>query len=107
LAFAAYRAYTTSINNLITYIIMLVALLITFILFKTPWVFPILIISGGIVTNFSSRRIPAKEIIRPKQIKWTNIWLFVLVFIIAGFLSETARKRQWEDRRAYNLFENF
>ena len=85
---------------------MLVALLITFLLFKTPWVFPILILSGGIVTNFSNRRIPLKETIRPKQIKWTNIWLFVLVFLIAGFLSESARTHQWKDRRAYNLFEN-
>jgi chromate transporter len=62
---------------------------------------------GGIATNFSSRRIPEKEVIKPKQIRWTNIWLFGLIFIIAGFLSETARKQQWEDRRSFNLFENF
>ncbi|HMP86895.1 MAG TPA: chromate transporter, partial [Lacibacter sp.] len=39
--------------------------------------------------------------------RWTNIWLFVAVFVLAGFLSETARKQNWENRRAYNLFENF
>ena len=91
LAFAGYRAYKASIKNLMTYIIMLVACFVTFILFKTPWVFPILILLGGIVTNFSRKRIPRKEIIKPKQIKWTNIWLFFLVFIIAGALSEAAR----------------
>ncbi|MBA2249002.1 MAG: chromate efflux transporter [Chitinophagaceae bacterium] len=107
LAFAAFRTYKVSIHNLITYIIMLVALFATFILFKTPWVFPILIILGGIVTNISRKRIPTKEVVKPKQIKWTNIWVFVLVFIIAGFLSESARKHEWKDRRAYNLFENF
>lgn len=107
LAFAGYRAYKASIKNLMTYIIMLVACFVTFILFKTPWVFPILILLGGIVTNFSRKRIPRKEIIKPKQIKWTNIWLFFLVFIIAGVLSEAARTNNWRNRRAYNLFENF
>jgi len=107
LAFAAYRAYAVSIKNLMTYIIMLVACFVTFILFKTPWVFPILILLGGIVTNFSRKRIPREVIIKPKQIKWTNIWLFILVFLIAGVLSEAARTNNWRNRRAYNLFENF
>jgi chromate transporter len=107
LAFAAFRAYKISINNLITSVIMVVGLVATFLLFKTAWVFPILIVCGGIVTNISSRRIPEKEKIKPRQIKWTNIWLFILVFAVAGFLSETARTNKWEDRRAYNLFENF
>ena len=49
LAFAAYRVYKTSISNLITYVVMLGSLVITFLLFKTPWVFPILIILGGVV----------------------------------------------------------
>jgi chromate transporter len=106
IAFAAYRMYKISIKNTITYIVMLVGLLTTYFLFKTPWVFPILIILGGVVTNFSDKRIPEKEFIRPKQIKWTNIWLFVLLFAIVGFLSENARKNQWKDRRAYNLTEN-
>jgi chromate transporter len=107
LAYAAFKTFKISINNLITFIIMLVALVVTYFLFKTPWTFPGLIILGGIATNFSSKRIPEKEVIRPKQIRWTNIWLFVLIFIIAGFLSESARKQQWENRKAFNLFENF
>ncbi|MEO6454375.1 MAG: chromate efflux transporter [Ginsengibacter sp.] len=107
LAFAALKAYKISINNFITYVIMCVSIIITFVLFKTPWVFPILIISGGIVTNFSNKRFPEKEGIKPKQIKWTNIWLFLLIFIIAGFFSEVARTHQWKERKAYNLFENF
>jgi chromate transporter len=107
LAYAAYKAYGISIKNTITQVIMLVALLCTYFLFKTPWVMPALIIGGGMVTNFSSRRIPAKEVIKPRQIRWTNIWLFVLIFVIAGFLSETARKQNWENKKPYNLFENF
>uniref|UniRef100_UPI00374CFF6A chromate transporter n=1 Tax=Ferruginibacter sp. TaxID=1940288 RepID=UPI00374CFF6A len=107
LGYAAVKTYGISINNLITRIILILSTLSTFLFFKTPWVFPILIILGGFTTNFSSKRIPQKEKVKPRQIRWTNIWLFVLVFIIAGYLSETARKQEWEDRKAYNLFENF
>jgi len=67
----------------------------------------LLIIFGGIATNFSSKRIPEVEVVKPRHIRWTNIWLFLLIFIIAGFLSESARKENWQHRKAYNLFENF
>ncbi len=107
LAYAAFRAYQLNIRNTITQIIMLVSLLCTYILFKTPWIIPSLIIAGGIVTNFSNKRIPEKEVVKPKQIRWTNIWVFVLIFVIAGVLSETARKQNWENKKPYNLFENF
>lgn len=107
LAYAAFKAFKISVNNFITQIIMLVAMAATYFLFRTPWVFPGLIIAGGIATNFSSKRIPEKEVIKPRNIRWTNIWLFVLIFIIAGILSETARKQNWETRKPYNLFENF
>ena len=107
LAYAGIKAFGISINNPITQIIMLVTMMVTYLFFKTPWIFPLLIVFGGVATNFSSRRIPEKEKIKPRQIRWTNIWLFVLVFVIAGFLSETARKQDWHHRKAYNLFENF
>ena len=107
LAYAGIKAFNIAINNPITQIIMLVSMTVTYLLFRTPWVFPLLIVFGGIATNFSSKRIPEKEKIKPKQIRWTNIWLFLLVFLIAGFLSETARKQDWPERKAYNLFENF
>ena len=107
LAYAAFKAFKISITNLITQVIMLVAMIATYFLFKIPWVFPILIVMGGVATNFSSRRIPLKEVIKPRQVRWTNIWLFVMIFMIAGVLSETARKNNWKDRKAFNLFENF
>ncbi len=107
LIFATVRMFGISAKNIITKIIVLLSLLITFIFFKTPWIFPILIVCAGIATSFSSKRIPEKEVIKPRQIKWTNIWLFAIIFLIAGIVSETARKQQWGNRKAYNLFENF
>ncbi len=106
LAYATTQVFVVAIKNTITRVIMVVAAILTYAFFKTPWIFPILIILSGIVTNFSSKRIPQIPHER-KKIRWTNIWLFLFVFIAAGFVSETARKQQWENRRAYNLFENF
>ena len=107
LLFAVFRAYGISITNFITFIIMVLSTIITYVFFKTPWVFPILIIVGGIATSLSSKRIPEKEVIKPRQIRWTNIWLFGFIFIMAGIISETARKQHWPERKVYNLFENF
>ncbi len=107
LSYAAFKAFKISVNNLITQIIMLVAMAATYFLFKTPWIIPVLIVLGGIVTNFSSKRFPEQDRVKPRQVRWTNIWLFLAVFLIAGFLSEAARKNDWQHRKAYNLFENF
>ena len=107
LLYASIRAFSISIKNFITLMLMVVSMCITYLFFKTPWVFPLLIVAGGVATNFSSKRIPEKEVVKPRQIRWTNIWLFLLIFLIAGVLSETARKQDWPNRKAYNLFENF
>lgn len=105
LAYASVMTFRISIKNFITWIIMLFCATATYFLFKTPWIFPILLILGGAVTNISQKRIPQVEI-KPKQIKWGNIWLFALLFLIAAFFSETARKNNWPNRQPINLFEN-
>ena len=105
LLFAAVRGLRIAIHNTITYVILLVSTIATYLLFKTPWIFPILILLGGLVTNLSDKRIPDKYR-RPKKIKWWNIWLFAFIFIAAGITSELARKNNWPNRRPINLFEN-
>jgi chromate transporter len=105
IAYAAEKAFRVSIANTITRVILLVSTIMIFLLFKWPWIFPILLVAGGIVTNLSSRRIPQKGS-PPKKIKWGNIWLFAIVFLLAGTGSEMARKNNWPHRRPLNLFEN-
>ena len=107
LVFAGLKAFKISINNIITFIIFILSFIISFLFFKTPWVFPLLIVLGGIVTNFSNKRIPDINKVRPKQVRWYNLFIFVLIFILAGSLSELSRKQEWENRKAFNLFENF
>lgn len=105
LAYASVVAFNVSVKNTITWAIMLVCTLATYVLFKSPWIFPALIVSGGIATNLSHKRIPQVET-KPRKIKWWNIWLFAFIFIAAGILSEVARKNDWPDRKPIHLFEN-
>jgi chromate transporter len=84
---------------------MLLGAAATYFLFGQPWVIPSLIVSAGIATNFSKKRIPQVEQ-KPRKIKWWNFWLFGIIFIIAGILSETAKKEDWSDKKPINLFEN-
>jgi chromate transporter len=65
----------------------------------------LLIVLGGITTNLSRKRIPQTEQ-KPRKIKWCNFWLFVIIFIAAGFFSEVAKNDDWPNRTPINLFEN-
>lgn len=105
LAYASTVAFRLAIHNTITRVIVLASATLSFAFFKIPWMIPLLIVVGGFVTNLSDRRYPQAEENR-KKINWANIWLFVLIFLVAGLLSETARKNDWQNRRPINLFEN-
>jgi len=105
LVYAAFVSFGISIKNTITWVIMLISAATTYVLFKQPWVFPLLIVLGGVSTNLSKKRIPQVEQ-KPRKIKWWNIWLFAIIFIVAGFLSSKAKKNDWPNRKPINLFEN-
>jgi chromate transporter len=105
IGYSAFRIFGVAVNNPITRIIMVLATVATFLAFKTPWVFPVLIVLAGIATNFSDKRIPQKEIPR-KKIKWGNLLIFFALFGLAGYLSETASRQNWSHRKPINLFEN-
>jgi chromate transporter len=105
LAYASFMAFGVSIKNLITWIIMVLCVVATYLFFQSPWIFPALIVLSGATTNISKKRIPDLDISR-KKVKWGNIWLFVAIFLIAGALSESARKDDWPERKPLNLFEN-
>lgn len=105
IAYAAYAAFPLAIKNAITWIIMLCGAVITYFFFGSPAVIPLLIIAAGVATNFSHKRIPQTEQ-KPKKIRWWNFWLFGIIFLVAGFLSEQARLHNWESRKPVALFEN-
>ncbi|SDZ74722.1 chromate transporter [Arachidicoccus rhizosphaerae] len=105
IAFSAVKLFKFSITNTITKVILLIGTILTFLLFKTPWIFPAIIVAAGIATNFSHKRIPQRET-KHSKVRWGNLLIFFSIFILAGVLSESARKHNWENRGKYNLFEN-
>jgi chromate transporter len=105
--YASVTYFKLCVNNTITRIIAALVVLACILLFRFPWSFPLLMLAGGVATSFSKKRFPP-EAKKPQKIRWANIWLFVLIFIIAGVVSELARTRRWKEevRQPINLFEN-
>lgn len=105
LASAGLLLYKKAVNSTITFFIFLCTTIITYIGFKTPWTIPVIIVLAGIITNFSSKRIP-NDGPAPKKVQWSGLFIFIFLFIGAGLLSEQSTRQNWEYRKAFNLFEN-
>lgn len=105
LASAGLLLYKKVIKSTITFSIFLCTTILTYIGFKIPWTIPVIIILAGMVTNISSKRIP-NDGPAPTKIKWNGLFIFIVLFMGAGFLSEQATRQNWEYRKALNLFEN-
>jgi chromate transporter len=105
LLYAIVQAMKFSIKHFATFCIMIVAAIVSAAV-RSPWMFPILLIIGGFISNLSSKRIPTIKD-NPTKIKWrVLIWFFIL-FALIGIISEAARLQHWHNARLFNLFENF
>jgi chromate transporter len=107
LAFAAFRAFTLVIKNRVARLIMVGAMLMTYLFFRSPWVFPVVIILGGVITNFTDRKDRPVVRVPYRPVKWGNLVIFLSIFLLSGVFSEIARKQDWGERKGFNLFENF
>lgn len=105
LAFASFKSYAL-IDQRVKWGIVIISSFSTFLLFSTPWVFPIVLFIGGILGFFLFRSEKPIHSIFSKKLRFTPLVLFAILFLLAGYLSETARKDSWEYRRPFNLFEN-
>lgn len=107
LAFAAYRAFTLIIRDTVSRLFMTATMFITFFFFKSPWIFPIVLVLAGLISMIVRKRDLEKQVaVKRKPLSWTYFIVFALLFIGSAFLSEKARKQNWENRKTYNLFEN-
>ena len=105
IGYAAIKMMKSSVRHVATWAIMIGCMIVTIFL-QFPWVFPLLLILAGIISNFSNKRIPdTKE--KRKPVRWMNLWIFVAIFIVAGVVSQLARLYNLPNARAFNLFENF
>ena len=104
LAFASIRTYAM-IDTKTKWCIVFVSSILTYLLFKTPWVFPIVLLLGGII-GLTIRPGASPRAGSAKRLRFFPIVLFALIFLLAGFFSESARKQSWENRTPFNVFEN-
>ncbi len=98
-AFAAYKISFKVVETKIGVILMVLAAIISYF-FKSPWVFPILLISGASVTALRFKSHPQEQNKKIK-IEWSNFILFIAVLITAAILGGTTRLLP------IRLFENF
>jgi len=105
LAFASFKTLKL-VKQPSSRIILFLCAVATYVFFKTPWIFPIILIIGGAVGVFFNEKNEDPVKWKERPIKWFPMLLFSLFFISAGFVSETARKNDWTYRAPFNLFEN-
>ncbi|WP_109832957.1 chromate efflux transporter [Reichenbachiella versicolor] len=98
-AYSAYRIIKKVVKTRIALIIMLLSSIASFF-FKTPYVFPIIILIAGCITAIDYKRHEREE--KNKiDIQWSNFFLWAGVLVFAALLGTVT---EWKGIR---LFENF
>lgn len=98
IAVGAWRISKMMVKNYIHFMLLILAAALAVII-SYPLVFPLILIGGGVLTNFTSRK-KGEPRQRIEKIRWQNVWLFLGVFLLAallGFLTQ---------HKLFLLFEN-
>ena len=107
LLFSTYTIFKVAIKNTTSIFIFVIGFLFTLIYFKTPWIIPILIVFASLISIFSTKQEINKPQPKRNNLKYKYLILFLSIFILSGYLSERSRVNSWENRKIFNLFENF
>lgn len=99
IGFAGYKIGKAVIKSPTGYIILILSTIIT-LLFQYPWVFPILLVLGGLITNFTSNEKPNFRFSKPNY-KWYILIIFIGFFLLAAILGAITKSKP------IILFENF
>ncbi|QNL22060.1 chromate efflux transporter [Hyphobacterium sp. CCMP332] len=101
--FVAYAAYVISskvINTKLGGALMVIAAVISYFI-RSPWVFPILLLTGGVITAMKFQQQPKQDEKEKLNIDWKNFILYLGILILAALLGNLL---------AYKpllIFENF
>lgn len=98
-AYSAYLIIKKVVNTRLAAGLMVLSAICSFI-FRTPYVFPILILVGGTITGFNYKR-HQKEEKQGIKIEWSNFLLWGGVLLFAAGIGAVTK---W---RGIDLFENF
>ncbi len=101
--FVAYAAYVISskvINTKLGGALMVIAAVISYFI-RSPWVFPILLLTGGVITAMKFQQQPKQDDKEKLNIDWKNFILYLGILVLAALLGNLL---------AYKpllIFENF
>ncbi|WP_316248050.1 chromate efflux transporter [Hymenobacter sp. BT491] len=100
--FVAYSAYKIAekVIHTKTSVALMVASALLAYFFQLPWVLPILLLAGGLITTFRYRKLPQVEK-QPLHIEWSNFVLWLAVLVAAAVLGSYTKLLP------VRLFENF
>lgn len=98
--FAAQKTISKMVQSSEALILVLISAFVSFF-YSSPFVFPILLILGGLSTSIKYKKQPKIENDEPLTVKWANFYLWAGVLIGAALLG-AATKNQ-----SVLLFENF
>jgi chromate transporter len=104
--YSAYRSFLQIKHNKISVGIALFLSLVCLSFYKAPLIVPIILLIGGLIAWYTTRRKISTTTIHRPTVRWFHLTLFFLVFVISGSLSELSKKYQWSERSYFNLFEN-
>ncbi|WP_235917494.1 chromate efflux transporter [Hymenobacter busanensis] len=99
-AFSAYKIAEKVIHTKTSVALLVVSAWAAYF-FQLPWVLPLLLLGGGLVTTFRYRKQPLIKNKQPLRIEWANFVLWLTVFIAAAVLGHYTRLLP------VRLFENF
>ncbi|WP_162427980.1 chromate efflux transporter [Pontibacter pudoricolor] len=98
-AYAAWKISVKVVNTKVAIVLMVVSAVLSYF-FRSPWVYPLLLIAGGAVTALRFKQHPQEKDKR-LHIQWANFFLYVGVFILAAALGGATSSLP------VRLFENF
>lgn len=104
--FAAYRSFLIIKASRVHHVILVFSTVACLIFFKSPWVFPIVLLLGAFFALLQQGQKQSKPQTSPLRIRWFPLTLFCFLFLVSGSLSEISKKEKWTHRHHFNLFEN-
>lgn len=104
IAFAGWRLATHVVDKWNSFVIFLLATLLSFLI-KNPLVFPSIILLSAVIANFRHDDLPPKRF--DLKLQWGNILLFVGIAIVVAILGGLTKNGSAQLHRPLVLFENF
>lgn len=107
LVFSTFESIINILKTKIAIVIFFISFVLSFIFFKGPWIFPVVLFIGALVSRIFTKIEPNDFRITGIPINWFYLKLFFSIFLFIAFTSELSRKYNWSGRKEFNLIENF